>query len=172
MPSSTSVRMIRNLLRWCRISRDGDDAGIFPIQQVAYLGKVGNAVTWFPYGFHANVPADELAVLFSMGGNPEARAVLPGSPRERPKVVAGEVVVYHPTTGTEIHFRANGDLEIASTGDVTVTATNAKVTATATATVDGATVDLGGSGGPAVARVGDSVSGGVITSGSAKVNAV
>lgn len=32
-------------------------------------------------------------------------------------------------------------------------------------------VDLGGAGGPAVARVGDSVSGGIITSGSAKVKA-
>ena len=38
-----------------------------------------------------------------------------------------------------------------------------------TATVNAETVNLGGEGGPAVARVGDTVSGGVIQSGSAKV---
>lgn len=136
MASSSSVRMIRNLLRWCRISRDGDDAGDFPIQQVDYQGKVGDAVVWFPYGLHANIPTGELAVMLGIGGNAEGRVVMPGSPNQRPKVAAGEVVIYHPPSGSKVHFRANGDIEITSTSKVKIDAPSAELTGDVTVAGD------------------------------------
>ena len=127
MASSSGV--IKRLLRWGKVSRDGDDAGNYPVQQVTYLGKVGDALMWFPYGYHAVVPDDTLAFLASMQGHPEARVGFPGSPTLRPRITSPEVVVYHPPTGSKIHFHADGDIEIegvdlrvTTTGPTTVTA--------------------------------------------------
>ena len=127
MASSSGV--IKRLLRWGKVSRDGDDAENYPVQQVTYLGKVGDALMWFPYGYHAVVPDDTLAFLASMQGNSEARVGFPGSPTLRPRITSPEVVVYHPPTGSKIHFRANGDIEVegvdlrvTTTGPTTITA--------------------------------------------------
>ncbi len=113
---------IKSLLRWARVTKAGDDTGDFPIQQVGYLAKIGDTVMWFPYGMHANIPADELVLMISMQGNPEARISIPGSPQKRVKpLVSGEVVFFHPSTGSKLHFKENGDIEITSVKDVTVT---------------------------------------------------
>lgn len=125
---ASPVNMIKSLLRWASVSRTGDDSGNRPVQQVTYMGKVGDALAWFPYGYHAVVPEDELVLLLSMQGNPEARVMLPGSPTLRPRIASDEVVVYHPPTGSKIHFRSDGDIEVSGVdlrvttgGDVTVT---------------------------------------------------
>ncbi len=105
--------MIQGLLRWSRITRVGDDTADFPVQQVGYLRKVGDSVMWFPYGMHANIPIDELCLMVSMQGNPEARVSIPGSPQKRVKpLIAGEVVFFHPNTGSKLHFKVTGDIEI------------------------------------------------------------
>lgn len=122
MDSTSIYQKIRNLLKWGRVSRPGDDVADIPVQQVSYLGKVADAVMWFPFGFHANVPADELAVLMALQGNPEARIGLPGSPQSRPRVVAGEVVVYHPSTGASLKFNSDGTITITSIGVLTINA--------------------------------------------------
>lgn len=112
---------IRSLLRWSRITKAGDDTADFPVQQVGYLAKVGNSVMWFPYGMHANVPVDELCLMVSMQGNPEARVSIPGSPQKRVKpLAASEVVFFHPDTGSKLHFKSNGDIDIESTGAVNI----------------------------------------------------
>ena len=104
---------IRSLLRWARVTRVGDDTADFPVQQVGYLAKIGDSVMWFPYGMHANVPVDELCLMVSMQGNPEARVSIPGSPQKRVKpLAASEVVFFHPDTKSKLHFKANGDIEI------------------------------------------------------------
>ncbi len=141
--------MIRSLLRWARTTKTGDDAGNFPVQQVGYLGKVGDSVMWFPYGMHANIPVDELVLMVSMQGNPEARVSIPGSPQKRVKpLAASEVVFFHPDTGSKLHFKANGDIEISSQKDVNVlVAGNAlvDVEGNLTADVEGnADVDVAG----------------------------
>lgn len=113
--------MIRSLLRWARTTKVGDDTADFPVQQVGYLGKVGDSVMWFPYGMHANIPIDELVLMVSMQGNPEARVSIPGSPQKRVKpLAASEVVFFHPDTGSKLHFKANGDIEIDSQKDVNI----------------------------------------------------
>lgn len=143
MASSSPSAIIKRLLRWANVSRDGDDAGNYPIQQVTYLGKAGDALMWFPYGYHAVVPADTLTFLASMQGNPEARVGIPGSPTLRPRIVSPEVVVFHPPTGSKIHFRANGDIEVTSIGDVKITAAGiASITGTEVQATLGATLKL------------------------------
>lgn len=116
-----------------RISRVGDEKGDYPIQQIDYLGKEANAAMWFPFGFHANVDVDSVGIMFALGEKGESKIVLPSSGPKRPKLEAGELVMYHPKTQSRIHFKADGAIEVTSdtslkfdvpsaqfTGDVTV----------------------------------------------------
>ncbi len=125
--------MIKSLLRWARTTKAGDDTADFPVQQVGYLAKVGDSVMWFPYGMHANIPADELVLMVSMQGNPEARVSIPGSPQKRVKpLAASEVVFFHPDTGSKLHFKANGDIQIVGAGLITVDAASIEIAEGAT----------------------------------------
>ena len=80
----------------------------------------------------ANVDADTLALLMEIqgvGGNKVAIAV---DPQKRPKnLAADELVLYHPNTGTKIHFRTSGDLDIntvsGAQGNVNINTVNASV---------------------------------------------
>lgn len=131
--------LLKTLVRQALVSRDGADDQRYPNLQVSYyLGKVGDAVAWFPYGFHANVPAGTLSVMWNLLGNPEARVVLPGSPASRPRpLAAGEVVVYHPGTGTTVHLKNNGDVEVTTDTRVVInTGTDTEVNAGGDVTLD------------------------------------
>ena len=178
-----------------RITSPGSDDGQFPTQQMEYLGKVADGIIMFPYGFHANVSADVLALMLSVQGSPENRLVMPFNTKKRPKLAAGEVAFFHPPTNSFIIGRANGDLDIETgnggTGNVNINCKQANVTATESVKVDtplatftgdvaidgSLQVDvdfnndgkatLGGAGGADIARKGDAVAGGVITGGSA-----
>ena len=97
---ASSVNVLRRLLRWAKVSRNWGDDTNWPIQQFTYLGKTGDAVDWFPYGYHANVPAGHLSLLACLQGKAEARVAFPGSPLERPRVASNELVIYHPRTKT------------------------------------------------------------------------
>lgn len=186
--------MFRNLLRWARITDPGADDKNFATQKMEYRGKIAEGLIVFPYGVHGNVPADALALMFAVGGDPENRAAIAWTPNTRPQLAAGEVAFYHPPTMGWVIWRASGDLEIQTgnggTGNALVTCANATVTASESVTVDtpettitgnatidgnltvGGDFDLAGNadlgaGGQPIARVGDSVAGGVITTGSA-----
>ena len=112
---------MRHLLRLARITRpERDPSARFPVHQVAYHGRTANAVAHFPYGMHANPGADVLALMVALSGNGEARLILPTSPESRPELAEGEVVWFHPGTGTSIHFREDGSLAIEAVGDVVV----------------------------------------------------
>lgn len=84
-------------------------------------------------------------------------------------IFIGSILGVTPTS--YIRFDASGNISINTPGDVTVMAGgNASITA-AEASILSDNVNLGAMGGEPVARVGDTVVGGVITSGSAKVKA-
>lgn len=119
---------IRSLIHWGATTRTHDDAGDFPIQQIGYMGKIGEVVMWFPAGFHSNVDTDELALILSIQGNPEAKIGLPGTPAKRPKIATGEVVVYHPKSGSKIHFKDDGSIVLTSGTGVTIDAPTTLVT--------------------------------------------
>lgn len=135
--------LLFNLIKLCRFSKNEADAGQFPVQQVEYLEKAGDSFVVLPYGVHANIPADFLGLLLS--AQEQNRFVLPLSAKERPHPVAsGEIVVFHPVTGSKIHFKNNGDIDITApnvnySGNVAIAGnlTVAGATALNTLTVSG-----------------------------------
>lgn len=145
------MKIIRNLLRWARITAPGADDQQFAVQQMEYLGKVADGLIVFPYGLHGNVPADSLALMFAVQGNPDNRAAIAWTPKDRPKLAAGEVAFYHPPTDAFMIWRASGDLDIESgtggTKDINIKAGKVKITGdleVAGATTLGATVTSNG----------------------------
>jgi hypothetical protein len=109
---TSSANALRRLLRWAKVSLNSADGDDWPVQQVVYLGKTGDSLQWFPYGYHANIPVGQLTIIGSLMGKAEMRVSFPGSPLERPQIASDENVVYHPPTGSKVHFRSNGDIEI------------------------------------------------------------
>jgi phage baseplate assembly protein gpV len=96
-----------------------------------------------PYGSHANVPEDFMAVLFQLSAQEQNRVVLPISIFERPHPIgSGEVVYYHPVTGSQIHFKNNGDIDVTTKANVNVSCDNANVTCLTKATVTAPNIDL------------------------------
>jgi phage gp45-like len=123
----TPDQKVKQLLRWCEVNEDNNESRIanppnIPEQEVQYSGKIGNSVAWFPYGFHANLPKDTRGVMLNLGSEPSNRVVLGGSPDQRILIETGEVVIYHPNSGSKIHFRANGDIDIATDTNINVSA--------------------------------------------------
>jgi len=53
----------RKLLRWARITKAGSDDKQFATQQLEYMGKVADAATVTPFGYHANATPDFLALM-------------------------------------------------------------------------------------------------------------
>lgn len=127
--------LLRNIIKLCRISKNGSDAQQFPVQQVEYLEKVGDSFMAMPYGVHANIPEGFLGILLS--ANEQNRMVLPLSSKERIKSLAsGEVVFFHPVTKSKIHFKNNGDIDIETEADVNVQCENANINASADITAN------------------------------------
>jgi len=111
----------------------GTDDQQYPVQQVTYQGKVADAEVVFPYGMHANLlTEDTLCLLFSINNEEDYRAVMGYTPNLRPKnLEEGEVVFYHPVTGSQIFFRNNGDIDIlVADGSEDETGGNANITIT------------------------------------------
>ncbi len=103
---------IHDILRWARITKPGSDDKQFATQQMEYLGKVSDGLIVFPYGVHGNVPADALALMFAVQGNPDNRAAIAWTPKNRPTLKGGEVAFYHPPTGSLIKWDVDGNLTI------------------------------------------------------------
>lgn len=123
--------MLRNLLRWARITKSSKDDQQFPTQQVEYLGKVADSAMVFPYGYHGNVPDDVLGLMAAIQGNADNRAIVGVLPKVRPTLAEGEVAFYHPSTGGFIIWRASGDLEInAGSNKLNITASETNFTGT------------------------------------------
>ena len=134
------MNLIKNIVRWARITKAGADDQQFATQQMEYLGKVADGLIVFPYGLHGNVPPDALALMFAVQGNPDNRAAIAWTPKNRPKLAEGEVAFYHPPTGAFMIWRANGDLDI-ETGDsgganINIKCKQANITASESVTLD------------------------------------
>lgn len=115
------ARAIAGLVRWAVVESDGADRGPVPFQQVRSMDQSGRSVAWYPYGFHAVAPAGTLAARLLVSGQADAVVHLPGSPKERPRLAAGEVAAYHPETGSSVIFRADGTVEVDATANLRAT---------------------------------------------------
>jgi len=160
--------MLRNNSRWMRITKSGADDKQFAVQQMGYLGKVGDGAMLFPYGYHANVPPDFLMLGVSVQGNPDNRVAIGCLPKKRPKLKEGETAFYHPPTDAFIIWRQSGDLDI-ETGDggganININCKQANVNASESVNIASPITNIGVGGNP-IARLGDAVEV-VITGGS------
>lgn len=88
-------------------------------------------------------------------------------------VTAGEAMTF---TAPELTFDIAGAVQfncdtfgVAADGALAITAASASIDASGAVVIDGASIDLGGTGGQFVARKTDTYAGGVITGGSTKV---
>lgn len=164
-----TISKVINLVKRCYISLAGKDNQSFATAQVSYFGKASYIETIYPYGLSANAPVNTFALVFNVMGQEENLAGIPYGSQERFKPLKeGEVIVGSPKTGSYVKFMSNGDIDIYSKGNINInTANDANITA-ANINFSGK-VNLG-SGGAAIARVGDEVlvgsSTGTITSGS------
>jgi len=121
---------------WAKITRKGAEDKTYPVQQATYLGRVSDLFVLFPFGMHANLPESQLGLIMDI----EGRIFMGTSAVGRITVEEGEVVFYHPSTKSKLHFKDNGDIDIEAT----------------TVNIDASTTNIG-VGGAAIARVGDSV---------------
>jgi len=115
-------------IRWTRVVKaktEADDPTKFYVQQVEYMGKPSDSLMVYPYGIHANVPADAFGLMFSIQGNPDNRGTIAWTPKNRPDLAGGEVAFYHPPTDAFIIWKANGDLDI-ETGNAGIGQINVK----------------------------------------------
>ena len=127
--------MLRNLIRWARITKPSKDTEQFAVQQLEYLGKVADALMVFPYGMHANLPPGALALMFSIQGNPENRAAIAWTPDKRPVLKEGEVAFYHPALpALIIKLQADGSLSIKSGVSVDIEAPEVSIIGNLTVT--------------------------------------
>ena len=166
-----------------------DDSGATQQHQID-LGPQGAAGPLFVrdntpvmglFGFTSVPPIGaDVAMIFLSGDHQRGAVIGHNHQPSRPRgLAAGDAAIYDSRgqiiklIGTGAVIDAHGlDVTIQNAAHVTITGSTSVTVTAPTVTVNATTVNLGGTGGAAVARVGDSVSGGVITSGSSKVKAV
>lgn len=165
-------RRVMNMLARAIIETSRDDEGVQLVQVSVLEGELHDDVERAqPYGLTSRPLPGAEAMILAMGGTRSHGLIIDlGDRRYRLRSMQeGEVALYDDQ-GQIIYLTRDGirittpfKIDIEAEGAVSITAQSADVIADA--------VNLGGTGGAAVARVGDSVAGGVITSGSAKVMA-
>ena len=112
------ARMLSKVVRWAVVNGVSVDEDPYPVQEVKFLGIEARSQTWYPYGFNANAPNGTLSLMWAIGGDPGSAVHMPGSPRERVKVKAGEVVMYHPATGAKVQMEEDGVIRIDAAREV------------------------------------------------------
>jgi len=85
---------------------------VMPVHQIKYHGKPVKANAWYGYGVFANAPAGTSARLTRLNGCSGNRIITPDAPEDRPDSESGECGIFHPATGSKVHFKANGDIEV------------------------------------------------------------
>jgi hypothetical protein len=178
------------------ITKPDKDDGNYHIAQVDYMGKVCDVEIITPYGLYSNTPKDGVAIIWNVQGQEENRVGISNTPKTRFKdLKPGEVVVGSPQTLSNAKFftdgkivvtgKGNSIVTIDASGNVTITTDGTmtahsvgamtlqsdgqlNLTATGNIVAQAANIYLNGSS-VGVARLGDSVAAGVITSASSTV---
>lgn len=145
---------------WARITGK-DKRKQFPQQQAVALSRVGDYSIIFPYGIYADLPDDALTREIDEGISISVTIARPDDTKR------GEPAFFHPVTNTRIIPRNDGSLDIITEGGGSVNIVSAADVTVSAGTVNlDATVNLG-TGGLAIARVGDAVQVSVVGGSSA-----
>ncbi len=116
------LQRLKSMFKFGYVSNIEDDAGDLPVAQYTYHGQAKDIVTIYPYGFCANAPADNLAVVVNMGTT-DQKIVFTASGKDRFKnLKGGEVVVGNFVTGDFVKFNAEKKIEVVSKNSVDITA--------------------------------------------------
>lgn len=144
------LNKINNIIKFAVVTLSGDDSGDYNQTQVSYMGKTKQVLVLNPYGLDANLPKDTLMVLLNIMGQEENIAGIGSSQNARFKNLAeGEVAVGNPGVASKIYFKANGDIEIESSGVVNINGdTEPVIRGTAMQTLYNAHTHLGNLGAP------------------------
>ena len=115
----------------------GKDAGEkFPKQQGNSLDRVGDFQSAQPYGIYANLPDGQLFKVI----DEEGRVIMGVTVERKSGVEQGEVTIWHPGTGANIHFKNSGNLDIDTVGDtpgdININTVNANITASGDANIN------------------------------------
>lgn len=114
-------KAIAKVIRWA-VTEGGNDSGDYQTQTVSYLRRSGKSVAIYPYGYTAWAPEDILSIMYSISGKSDARAHMPISGPGRKKIAQGENAMWHPS-GSFIHMKNDGDIEIHAAKDLRMSAT-------------------------------------------------
>jgi phage baseplate assembly protein V len=169
---SDLLHRIRNMIGRAMVSRIDDATTLQSLQINLSADETQDGAERFQdYGFTSvPLPGAEAAVMCAGGLRSHALVIAVADRRYRLKgLQAGEVAIYDDQGQKIVLMRDR--IAITSPFKVEVTAPTVIVDAD-TATITADTVNLGGTGGVGVARIGDHVVGGVITEGSTKVKAL
>ncbi len=164
---------IQNLIKRALVSLSIIDNGKTQSSgaQIKYMDNVANMETIYPYGLFSNAPVGSLVICLNNQGQEANRTGFAYSPPNRfIGLLEGEVIVGNSVTQASIKFSNDGSITVQSNSNLIVNCKSAIITAEDT-TVNG-NVNLGGSGGQGVARIGDTVVDGVIQSGSTIVKSI
>ena len=139
-----------------QISQASDDSGAVQTAQITYHEQVKDCAILLPYGYACVAPKNTLCVTLNLNGDEANQFSIPanlvGGRARLTGLKEGEVAIVNILTGSNVILKADGSAEI----NASPINLNWQV-------------NLGG-GGPAIARVGDSVlvgvSTGTITGGS------
>jgi hypothetical protein len=152
-------------VKYAALTNAGKDDGQFPSSQVIYNQRVADFYVVYPYGMSANAPADSLVVMMNMMGQEENRAGIASLPYQRFKdLKVGEVAFGNFLTRSHVIFKEDGSVEIVSEDNLNIEVKGplANITCTGVINLTAPIVNLAtlvnlGTGGPAIARVGDQV---------------
>jgi len=124
------MSIINSLIRLARIAgNSNDDTKSAPVQQVQYLGKTADSVMVYPWGMHANVPANVAALMFSNQGNPDNRFSIPFNTKDRPELAANELAFFHPLLpDLMIKLKPDGTMSIESGVKINIVAPETEFT--------------------------------------------
>ncbi len=161
----------RSIIKWAAttLAQVQGNPGSPSTQQVSYMGKAAKVSTWTPYGLANSPPASKLTLLLSILMNSDNQVGLVGSPGEDPTLAETEVALFHPPTGSKVHFLANGDISmvagtasilLTAAGGITITPGTSPVTVAGDLVVTG---DL-------TATAGSTALGSVVTSGAKDIS--
>lgn len=145
------LRLIRSMIKRGLVTLNPADMGQYPVVQVRWSSNdtANNVHVITPYGYYSVAPVGALATMFNVMGQEENRLAIVDDPKGRFKgLKPGEAVVGSPKTGSKVHFKENGDIEVTGkanqniniTGDVNLTVggnVNIIVTGNSTITTTG-----------------------------------
>ena len=113
------LNKLKSIIRLALVTNTSSDDKQFPVQQVTERGKFSDVMVMLPYGIHANMSVDALVALLAVNADESSAIAIGGYTADRPQMAEGENCIFHPPTGTKIHFKANGTIEINTGGSDT-----------------------------------------------------